>query len=234
MTKHHVIKLAALTGLVVGLISLWLLFDLGQYTNLEFLKSSQQLLLGWQEQHRLSFIIGFFVIYVLATALSLPGAGTLLTLAAGALFGIVQGLLLVSFASTIGASLAFLTARYLARDLVQQKFSKTLEKINQGIDREGGFYLFTMRLVPLFPFFAVNLLMGLTSIRLWPYYWISQLGMLPGTAIYVNAGTQLSEIDSLSDIASPAIIISLALLGIFPLLAKKVLALLQRRRRQNR
>jgi uncharacterized membrane protein YdjX (TVP38/TMEM64 family) len=153
-----------------------------------------------------------------------------MTLAGGALVGLAWGLLLVSFASTMGATLAFLVARYLLKDTVQNRFGERLKAINQGVEREGGFYLFTLRLVPAFPFFLINLLMGLTPIRAWTFYWVSQVGMFAGTAVYVNAGTQLGQLDSLSGILTPSLLISFTLLGLFPLVAKKGLALIRSRR----
>ena len=155
----------------------------------------------------------FFAIYVAVTALSLPGAA-ILTLAAGALFGLVQGLVIVSFASSVGATLAFLVSRFILRDTVRNKFKEKLKKIDEGVEKQGAFYLFTLRLVPVFPFFLINLLMGLTSLKTWTFYWVSQVGMLAGTAVYVNAGTQLAQIDSLSGIVSPGLIFSFVLLGI--------------------
>ncbi len=164
----------------------------------------------------------FFVLYVLVTSLSIPGAA-ILTLAAGAMFGVVYGSIIVSFASTIGATLAFLTARWLIGAQIQKKFGQQLELINQGIEKEGGYYLFTLRLVPLFPFFVINVLMGLTRIKTLTYYWVSQLGMLPATVIYVNAGAQTANIDQIGDLLSPSLILSFTLLGIFPLVAKKLM-----------
>ena len=164
----------------------------------------------------------FFLAYVVVTAFSLPGAA-LMTLLAGALFGLGWGLLIASFASSIGALLSFLASRYLLRDSIQSKFGTKLKSINQGIEKDGGFYLFTIRLLPLFPFFLVNILMGLTTIKVWTYYWVSQIGMLAGTFVYVNAGVQLAQIESLKDIFSPALLGSFALLAIFPLIAKKIL-----------
>jgi uncharacterized membrane protein YdjX (TVP38/TMEM64 family) len=173
--------------------------------------------------------LGFFGLYVLATALSLPGA-VILTLAAGALFGLVGGTLIVSFASSLGAALAFLASRFLLRDLVQARFGNRLKAINDGMAKDGPMYLFTLRLVPLFPFFLVNLLMGLTPIRTLSYYWVSQLGMLAGTLVYVNAGTQLAQITSLSGILSPGLLFSFALLGVFPMLARRLAGWMQHRR----
>ncbi|MDP2405861.1 MAG: FAD-dependent oxidoreductase [Hydrogenophaga sp.] len=173
--------------------------------------------------------LGFFGLYVLATALSLPGA-VILTLAAGALFGLVGGTLIVSFASSLGATLAFLASRYLLRDSVQSRFGDRLKAINDGMAKDGALYLFTLRLIPVFPFFLVNLLMGLTPIRTGTYYWVSQLGMLAGTLVYVNAGTQLAQLSSLSGILSPGVLMSFVLLGVFPMIAKAALGFLQRRR----
>ena len=171
----------------------------------------------------------YFLIYVVVTALSLPGA-VVMTLAGGALFGLGWGMLLISFASSLGATLAFLVSRYLLRDFVQQRFGERLNAINEGVRKDGAFYLFTLRLVPLFPFFMINLLMGLTPMRAWTYYWVSQIGMLAGTLVYVNAGTQLAQLESMSGILSPGLLFSFALLGVFPLLAKKMLAVIQARR----
>ncbi len=173
--------------------------------------------------------LGFFGLYVLATALSLPGA-VILTLAAGALFGLAGGTLIVSFASSLGATLAFLASRYLLRDSVQARFGDRLKAINDGMAKDGALYLFTLRLIPVFPFFLVNLLMGLTPIRTGTYYWVSQLGMLAGTLVYVNAGTQLAQLSSLSGILSPGVLMSFVLLGVFPMIAKAALGFLQRRR----
>ncbi|MDP3347689.1 MAG: FAD-dependent oxidoreductase [Hydrogenophaga sp.] len=173
--------------------------------------------------------LGFFGLYVLATALSLPGA-VILTLAAGALFGLAGGTLIVSFASSLGATLAFLASRYLLRDSVQARFGDRLKAINDGMAKDGALYLFTLRLIPAFPFFLVNLLMGLTPIRTGTYYWVSQLGMLAGTLVYVNAGTQLAQLSSLSGILSPGVLLSFVLLGVFPMIAKAALGFLQRQR----
>ena len=206
----------------IGLLTLFFSFDLHQKMTLEGLKSGLVQLHAWRDAAPLQMALGYFLLYVLATALSLPGA-LVLTLAGGAIFGFVQGFVLVSFASTVGATLAFLAARYVLRDWVQQRFGEKLKPMNDGIEKEGAFYLFTLRLVPVFPFFLINLLMGLTKMRTLTYYWVSQVGMLAGTVIYVNAGTQLAAIDSLKGIVSPAILLSLAALGLFPLITKKIL-----------
>lgn len=219
MGKKLIVVLALIALAITGFV-----FDLHSFFSFEKLKASQSALQVFQASNALLFGSVFFAVYVLATALSVPGAGTILTLAGGALFGFWQGLALVSFASTIGATIAFLLARFLAQDFVQRRFADRFEKINNGFLQEGGFYLFTMRLVPLFPFFIVNILMGLTPIKTRTYYWVSQLGMLPGTAVYVNAGTQLATLEGLRDIASSGLVASFVLLGIFPLLAKKTLA----------
>ena len=221
-------KLMLFAGLGL-LVVLFFAVDLDRYFTLEQLKTSQAQFATWQAAHPWLFAISYFLSYVLITALSLPGAA-ILTLAGGALFGLWQGLLLVSFASSLGATLAFLASRYLFRSSIEQRFSQQLTAINQGIGKEGAFYLFTLRLVPLFPFFIINLLMGLTQLPTRTFYWVSQLGMLAGTIVYVNAGTQLAQINSLSDILSPGLILSFSVLGLFPWFAKSILGLIQRQR----
>jgi pyruvate/2-oxoglutarate dehydrogenase complex dihydrolipoamide dehydrogenase (E3) component/uncharacterized membrane protein YdjX (TVP38/TMEM64 family) len=181
------------------------------------------------EERPASAVAGFFLVYVAVTALSLPGAA-IMTLAAGAIFGLGRGTLIVSFASAIGASLAFLSSRYLLRGCVKSRFGRRVEAIDRGIARDGAFYLLTLRLIPAFPFFLINLAMGLTAMRLVTFYLVSQAGMLPGTIVYVNAGTQLARIESTGDILSPALIGSFVLLGLFPLLAKWLVGRLRRRR----
>jgi len=204
-------------------------FDLNELLTLEGLKGSMAQFNQYQAQTPWLVIGGFFLAYIVVTALSLPGAA-IMTLAAGALFGLVQGLLIASFASSIGATLAFLTSRYLLRDSIKQRFPERLAAIDAGVEKEGGFYLFTLRLVPIFPFFLINLLMGVTAIKARTFYWVSQLGMLAGTFVFVNAGTQLAQITSLSGILSFDLIASFALLGFFPLIAKGILNLLKKRR----
>ncbi|MBI4290157.1 MAG: FAD-dependent oxidoreductase [Betaproteobacteria bacterium] len=204
-------------------------FDVGRYLNLEFFKAQHAAFATYYQSHPLGAALGFFVAYVAVTGLSLPGAA-IMTLAGGAIFGLLWGTLLVSFASSIGATLAFLASRFVLRDWVQQRFGRQLRPVNEGFAKEGGFYLFTLRLVPAFPFFVINLLMGLTPIRAWTFYWVSQAGMLAGTMVYVNAGTQLARIDSLRGILSPALIISMSLLGVFPLVAKKIVDVFKARR----
>ncbi len=215
---------------VIGLVVLFFVYDLGQYLSLASIKSRQEWLVDIYTRHTLWTIGAYMLIYIAVTALSLPGAAVM-TLAGGALFGLVTGTVVISFASTIGATLAFLVSRFLLRDWVQERFSKKLNVINQGIEKEGAFYLFTLRLVPVFPFFIINLVMGLTPISTRRFYLVSQAGMLPGTLVYVNAGTQLAQIDSLKGILSPGLLLSFALLGIFPLLARKGGALINRKRK---
>ncbi|HEX4916617.1 MAG TPA: FAD-dependent oxidoreductase [Limnobacter sp.] len=196
-------------------------FDLHTLLTLESLKASLADFRAFQAESP-GLVIGvYFAAYVVVTAFSIPGAAVM-TLAGGALFGLLQGLIIVSFASTLGATLAFLGARYLLRDSVQAKFGARLKAINAGVEKEGAFYLFTLRLVPVFPFFLINLLMGLTSMKAFTFFWVSQLGMLAGTAVYVNAGTELANINSLSGILSPGLLLSFVLLGFFPLIAKKI------------
>lgn len=224
MKKLSLVVLIALTT------SLFFYFDLNELFTLAGMKASLSTFEAWRASAPLLSAGLFFLIYVLVTALSLPGAA-IMTLAGGALFGLLTGTIIISFASSVGALLAFLVSRYVLRDTVHAKFDgERLRAINEGIKHDGAFYLFTLRLIPVFPFFLINLLMGLTTIRAVTFYWISQLGMLAGTIVYVNAGTQLAQLDSLSGILSPALIFSFALLGIFPLLAKKAVALIKRRR----
>jgi pyruvate/2-oxoglutarate dehydrogenase complex dihydrolipoamide dehydrogenase (E3) component/uncharacterized membrane protein YdjX (TVP38/TMEM64 family) len=211
------------------LLGLFFALDLGHVLTLGAIKSRQaELQARVAAQPALAAAL-FFGAYVAVTALSLPGAAVM-TLAAGALFGLGWGTVIVSFASTIGATLAFLTARWILRDAVQSRFSSRLSAIDAGIARDGAFYLFTLRLVPVLPFFVINLAMGLTALRGRTFYWVSQLGMLPGTLVYVNAGTQLARIDSLAGIVSPGVLGSLVLLGVFPLVAKKATAMYQVRK----
>ncbi|MCG3841195.1 FAD-dependent oxidoreductase [Psychrobacter sp. Ps1] len=223
------IKRIFLILLILILAASFFYFDINQLLTLDGLKGSMAQFNEYKAQSPLLIIGGFFLLYVVVTALSLPGAA-ILTLAAGALFGLVQGLLVASFASSIGATIAFLASRYLLRDTIKQRFPERLAAIDAGVEKEGGFYLFTLRLVPIFPFFLINLLMGVTSIKTWTYYWVSQIGMLAGTFVFVNAGTQLAQIDSLSGILSFNLIVSFALLGFFPLIAKGVLNMFKKRR----
>jgi pyruvate/2-oxoglutarate dehydrogenase complex dihydrolipoamide dehydrogenase (E3) component/uncharacterized membrane protein YdjX (TVP38/TMEM64 family) len=219
----------ALLAVIAVAIGAYFYFGLGRYLSLDGFKAQQATLAALVDAHPWQSALAFFAAYVLVAALSLPGAA-IMTLMGGAIFGFSRGLVLVSFASAIGATLAFLSSRFLLRDWVQAKFGERLKPINDGVTKDGPFYLFALRVVPLFPFFVVNLVMGLTSIKTWPFYWVSQIGMLAGTAVFVNAGTQLAQISSLKDILSPAILGSFALLGIFPIIAKKILDVLKGRK----
>jgi pyruvate/2-oxoglutarate dehydrogenase complex dihydrolipoamide dehydrogenase (E3) component/uncharacterized membrane protein YdjX (TVP38/TMEM64 family) len=204
-------------------------FDLGRFFSLDFFRNEQQAIMAWRAAEPVMAALLFTLLYIVATALSLPGAA-ILTLVAGAVFGLVWGTVLVSFASTIGATLAFLMARFLMRDWVQGRFGEKIRTMNERVEKDGAFYLFTLRLVPVFPFFVINLAMGLTPIRTWTFFWVSQIGMLAGTLVFVNAGTQLAQIDSLQGILSPGLLASFALLGLFPLAAKQIIRLLKARR----
>ena len=217
---------------LLALLGLWLAYwywDLGQWLTLEQLKASRDALISLYADQPVKTALTFFGVYVLAAALSFPGA-SILTLAAGAMFGWAMGLLLVSFASSLGALLAFWVSRYLLRDVIEKRFGKLLQPINEGLAKDGTFYLLTLRLVPLFPFWLINLLMGLTTLGARRFYIVSQIGMLVGTAVYVNAGTQLAAIDTAADVLSPGLIASLVLLGVFPLMAKVMVDALQRRK----
>ena len=226
MSKTRILLIITLLAAVFAFFA----FDLDQYLTLESLKSRQTAIDGYRQAYPLATATGFFLAYVAVAGLSLPGAA-LMTLAAGAIFGLAWGSLIVSFASSLGATLAFLISRLLLRDLVQRRFGDTLKAVNQGIEKDGAFYLFTLRLVPAFPFFVINLVMGLTPIRTWTFYWVSQAGMLAGTLIYVNAGTQLARLESLSGILSPGLVVAFLLLGVFPLLAKRAAEAFKARRR---
>ncbi|WP_321367692.1 FAD-dependent oxidoreductase [uncultured Desulfuromusa sp.] len=221
-------KITILAVIIVLVISFFV-FDLGQYLTLDYLKNQQQIFNDYYLHNRFSTLLIYFVIYIVVTALSLPGA-VVMTLAGGALFGLWPALIVVSFASSIGATLAFLVSRFLLRDWVQHKFGDKLQAINEGIEKEGAFYLFSLRLVPLFPFFVINLVMGLTPLKTSLYYIVSQIGMLAGTFVFVNAGTQLGQLESAGGILSPELLISFALLGVFPLVAKRILGLFQARK----
>lgn len=226
-------KKLVLLLILIAAVGLYFAFDLDRLLTIEGLKSSRDALDALLAESWWLVAGGYFFVYVFVTAISLPGAAVM-TLAGGALFGLLWGTVIVSFASTIGATLAFLVSRFLLRDGVQARFGDRLRAINEGVRREGAFYLFGLRLVPVFPFFLINLLMGLTPIPTRTFYWVSQLGMLAGTVVYVNAGTQLGRIDRLSGIVSPALLASFALLGVFPLIARRALALLERRRVYSR
>jgi len=231
VNKTKILQKIVIAGVIVLGIVAFRYFDLGQYLTLEYLKASQGRLQALYLEHRLLVIVGYMSIYIAVTALSLPGA-VVLTLAGGGLFGLVVGTLVVSFASTIGATLACLVSRFFLREWVQSKFGDKLVTINNGIDKEGPFYLFSLRLVPIFPFFVINLLMGLTRMHLFTFYWVSQLGMLAGTIVFVNAGKELAKIDSVAGIMSPGLIGSFVVLGLFPLTVKKLLTFYKARFKQ--
>jgi pyruvate/2-oxoglutarate dehydrogenase complex dihydrolipoamide dehydrogenase (E3) component/uncharacterized membrane protein YdjX (TVP38/TMEM64 family) len=224
LNKTKIGLLLALTVLAAAYFAL----DLGHYLSLDYLKSSQARFANLYAAQPLRVVVAYFVIYVLVTALSFPGA-VVLTLAGGAIFGLWWGTLMVSFASTVGATLAFWAARFVLRDSLQARFGQRLAEVNRGIEKEGAFYLFSLRLVPLVPFFVINLVMGLTRMKTATFYGVSQLGMLAGTAVYVNAGTQLAQLDSLQGILNPTLLGSFVLLGVFPLLARKMVDALKAR-----
>lgn len=210
-------------GILLIATIILLAVNFSQYLTLDNAKAQQLALNSFIGENFLFASISYFVIYVGLTAFSVPGA-TVVTLLGAALFGFWYSLLLVSFASTIGATIAFLSSRYLLKDWVQARFGDKLSAINQGVEKDGAFYLFSLRLIPVFPFFLINLLMGLTPISIGRYYLTSQIGMLPGTAVYLNAGTQLADINSLSGILSPTVLASFALLGVFPIAVKWIMS----------
>ena len=215
--------------LVAAAIAAFFIFDLGKYFSLDYFKSQQAVFDAYYQANPLQAGAIFFIVYVAVTALSLPGAA-IMTLVAGAIFGLLWGVFIVSFASTIGATLAFLVARFLLRDSIQAKFGDKLKAFNTGVEKEGGFYLFTLRLVPAFPFFMINVVMGLTAMKAWTFFWVSQVGMFLGTIVFVNAGTELAKITSLKGILSPGVLGAFVLLGIFPLIAKKIIDSLKARK----
>lgn len=223
------LKKIILVLIAIVLIGLFFHFNVNQLLTLDGLKASIEQFSQWRMQSPLLMMAIFFLVYILVTTLALPGA-VILTLAGGALFGLINGFILISFASSIGALFSFLVSRYLLRDLLKRRFPARLSAIDKGIQKEGAFYLFTLRLVPIFPFFLINLLMGVTAIKSWTFYWVSQVGMIAGTLVYVNAGTQLAKIDSLEGLLSFNLILSFTLLGLFPLFAKMLVKLIQKRR----
>jgi uncharacterized membrane protein YdjX (TVP38/TMEM64 family) len=222
-------KKAVLALVLIGAIAAYFIFDLGQYLSLENFKASQADIVAAKDANPALYIAGFFLLYVAVTGLSIPGAA-IMTLVAGALFGVFAGTLIVSFASTMGATLAFLSSRYLLRDWVQGKFGERLRAVDDGLEKDGAFYLFTLRLIPVFPFFVINLLMGLTRIKTGTFFWVSQIGMLPATMVFVNAGTQISRIDSTAGLLSPTLIASFVALALFPWAAKAIVAVVKRSR----
>ncbi len=214
---------------IIGLIAAFKIFNLGEYLSLEYIKESQQHFQELYSQNMAAVIAGYMAVYILVTSLSLPGAAVM-TLAGGALFGLVAGTIIVSFASTIGATLACIVARFILRDWVQGKLGDKLKTVNDGVEKEGAFYLFTLRLIPVFPFWLINLGMGLTKMPLKTFYWVSQVGMLAGTIVFVNAGKELGKIESLSGILSPTLIGSFVLLGLFPIITKKLLGIYKKKK----
>ena len=227
--KKNKIKIIMLMTNFSVVIALFFAFDLQQYLNLEYLKSSKSLFILYYEQNPILVLGSYFLSYVALTTFSLPGA-VWMTLGGGAIFGLLTGTIMISFASTIGATLAMLISRYLLRNWVQERFAKQMQSINSGIQKNGGYYLFTLRLLPVVPFFVINMGIGLTPLRTSTFYWVSQLGMLPGTLVYINAGSELAKIEALGDILSPTLIGSFVLLGIFPLLVKKVISIFEAKR----
>jgi uncharacterized membrane protein YdjX (TVP38/TMEM64 family) len=225
MKLKKILILIALVGLIVAVKVL----NLDQYLTLSYLKGSLDKLKTLYENHSVLVIAGYFIVYVLTTSLSLPGASPL-GIAGGALFGFWTATIVVSFASTIGATLACLVSRFLLRDWIQSRFGDRIAKVNEGIEKEGAFYLFTLRLIPAFPFWMINLAMGLTKMHLFKFYWVSQIGMLPGTMVFVNAGRELAKIESVAGIFSPGLILSFALIGIFPIAVKKLVSLYRSRK----
>ncbi len=219
------------TGISIVLllaIASFFIFDVQQYLTLDYIKSQQSAFEAYYQIYPVLTIFIFMLIYIMVTALSLPGAA-IMTLLAGALFGLVTGTILVSFASTIGATLAMIVARFLLKDWVQEKFSQKLALVNEGMRKDGLFYLFTLRLVPIIPFFVINIVMGLMPIKIFSFYWVSQLGMLAGTIVYVYAGVQLAQIENLKDILSPSLLIAFVLVGVFPILSRKLIQFIIRK-----
>jgi uncharacterized membrane protein YdjX (TVP38/TMEM64 family) len=220
--KKYLDKIIIL-ALVALAVAGYKIFNLGDYLSLSYIKESQENFKAVYSSHSVFVIVAYMLIYILVTSLSLPGAAVM-TLAGGALFGLLRGTIIVSFASSIGATLACFVSRFILLDWVQGKFGEKLRTVNSGIEREGPFYLFTLRLIPVFPFWMINLALGLTKMPLRTFYWVSQIGMLPATIVYVNAGKELAKIDSLSGILSPGLIISFVLLGLLPIVTKKAMA----------
>jgi len=222
-------KKLILLGIVAAAIGAFFYFDLSQWLTLDQLKNQQVALEDYRSSHPVLVASMYVTAYIIIAALSLPGA-TIMTLTGGAIFGVFWGTLFANISATIGATLAFLIARFVLGDWIQTKFGERIDSINKGIEQDGAFYLFSLRLVPLFPFFIINVVMGLTKLKTLTFFWVSSIGMIAGAAVYANAGTQLAKLDSLSGIASPALLISFVLLGLFPLLARKALELIKNKR----
>ena len=231
MNKKIFNKIIIIIILLVAVIA-FKVFHLGDYLTLAYIKESQRKFEILYGEHRLAVIAVYMLIYILVTSLSLPGA-VIMTLAGGALFGLVTGTVVISFASAIGATIACSVSRFVLRDWVQGKFGDKLITVNEGVEREGAFYLFTLRLIPVFPFWLINLIFGLTKMPLKTFYWVSQTGMLPGTLVFINAGRELAKIDSLSGILSPGLVLSFVLLGLFPITTKKMIAFYRMRKMKN-
>jgi uncharacterized membrane protein YdjX (TVP38/TMEM64 family) len=221
----------ALLVLIACLIVAFWVFNLDRYLTLAHAKASMESLKAFHEGHPALVVAGYFALYVVFAALSLPGA-VVLTVAGGSLLGLAAGTIVVSFASSLGATIACLVSRYILRTWVQNKLGRRIDRLNDGIKKEGAFYLFSLRLIPVFPFWMINLAMGLTRMPLRTFYWVSQLGMLPGTLVYVNAGRELAQIESVRGILSPGLIISFALIGILPIATKKSLVLYRKRNKK--
>ena len=226
--NNRIGKKAAVALIALTIVLIFIVFDLHRFFTLSYIKASQEKFALLYAENPVLVIGGYMALYVLITSVSLPGAAVL-TLLGGALFGLWVGTIVVSFASTLGATVACFVARFLLRDWVQKKLGDKIAPVNTGIEKEGAFYLFTLRLIPIFPFWAINLVMGLTKIPLRTFYWVSQVGMLAGTIVYVNAGNELAQIDALSGILSPGVLFSFVLLGIFPITVKKLMSLYKMR-----
>jgi len=227
MSRKQVVKICLIVFLVAVFGIAWKL-GIGQYLSLESIHLQQEALRNYKSLNPLLVLGGFFLAYIAVAGLSLPGA-TIMTLLGGALFGFWQGVIIISFASTIGATISFLLARCILKDWIQGRYQKQLSAINDGFEKEGAFYLFALRLIPVFPFFLVNILTSVMPIKTRNFYLASQLGMLPGTMVYIYAGTELGKIQSLSDIASPSLLVAFVILGLFPLITKKLVTTLRSR-----
>jgi len=228
MKKSYLNKIF-LIAIIIGGIAAFKVFHLGDYLTLSYLKEVRDSIAGLYSDRPVLVIAVYFATYIVVTSLSLPGAAVM-TLGGGAFLGLLTGTIVVSFASTAGATIACFVSRFILREWVQRKFGDKLARVNEGIGREGAFYLFTLRLIPVFPFWLINLVMGLTKMPLRTFYWVSQLGMLPATIVYVNAGRELAKINSLSDVLSPGLVLSFTVLGLFPIAAKKLLAIYRARK----
>ncbi len=231
MNKKFFQKIILLT-IIGGILISFHVFHLSHYLTFHYFKVSKNMFDLIYREHPFSIILGYMAIYILVISISLPGAAVM-TIVAGTLFGFWKGTLIVSFASTIGSTLACFVSRFILRDWVKTKFEKMFSIINRGIEQEGAFYLFTLRLVPIFPLWLINLVAGLTDIPISTFYWVSQAGMLPGTMVYVNAGKELADIDSVSGIFTPGLLFSFALLGIFPVVVKKAISIYRKKRRRS-